>query len=100
MIATLQVEETLHGELPSGAVKFTYPKRPRLSGEPVYDPEQDGVWLLRKAENGREYLADEIGRFQPRERKEQVKAIIARFSFGKEKPEPTPAPDKTPSENP
>lgn len=81
VIATLQVEETLLGDAPTGPVKFVYPKRPRLAGEPVYDLDQDGVWLLRRAENGREYLADEIGRFQPRERKEQVKAIIARFSI-------------------
>ena len=95
IVATLQVEETLLGDPPTGNVKFVYPKRPRLSGEPVYDLEQDGVWLLKRTEKGNEFLADEIGRFQKRERKEQVKAIIARFSItkaGETAPEKPPIP--------
>lgn len=82
IIATLTVEETLMGDAPGGPVKFVYPKRARLKDEPVYDLEQDGVWLLRRSElKTNEFLADEIGRFQTRDRKEQVKAIIAKFSI-------------------
>lgn len=81
IVATLTVEETLMGDSPTGPVKFVYPKRARVKGEPVYDPEQDGVWLLRRSERANEYVADEIGRFQSRDRKEQVKAIIAKFSI-------------------
>ena len=70
------------GDAPGGPVKFVYPKRARLKDEPVYDLEQDGVWLLRRSElKTNEFLADEIGRFQSRDRKEQVKAIIAKFSI-------------------
>lgn len=99
IIGTLTVEETLMGDAPSGPVKIIYPKRARLKDEPVYDLEQDGIWLLRRSElKANEYLADEIGRYQSRDRKEQVKAIIAKFSIknvgdgksdGGEKP-PTP----------
>lgn len=81
IVATVAVEETLLGEPPGASVKFVFPKRSRVKGEPVYDPDQDGVWLLRKSERPNEYLADEIGRFQSRDNKEQVKAIIARFSI-------------------
>ena len=78
VIATLDVNETLKGDAPS-TLKFTFPKRARVKGEPVYDNGQDGVWLLRKSEKkDNEFLADEIGRYQPRERKEQIKAILAR----------------------
>ena len=81
IIATIAVEETLMGEAPLN-VKFVYPKKSRLKGEPVYDVDQDGVWLLRRSElKTNEYLADEVGRFQSRDRKEQVKAIIAKFSI-------------------
>lgn len=76
VIGTIQVEETLKGTTGT-TLKLNYPKRPRVSGEPVYDPDQDGVWLLRKSERRDEYLADEIGRFQPRENKEHIKAILA-----------------------
>lgn len=87
VIATLEVTETIKGEAPT-LVKFTYPKRARVSGEPVYDPGQDGVWLLRKAQKREEFVADETGRYQPRERKEQIKAIFARSKTGNgEKPE-------------
>jgi len=82
IIGTITVEETLLGDAPGGPVKFVYPKRARLKGEPVYDLEQDGIWLLRRSElKQNEYLADEIGRYQSRDRKEQVKAIIAKFSI-------------------
>lgn len=81
VVATLAVEETLMGDAPSGPVKFVFPKRARIQGEPVYDPDQDGVWLLRRSERPNEYVADEIGRFQSKDRKEQVKAIIAKFSI-------------------
>ena len=89
VIATVEVTETIKGEAPS-TLKFTYPKRARVSGEPVYDSGQDGVWLLRKSEKRDEYVADETGRFQPRERKEQIKAILARSKnsgAGGDKPE-------------
>ncbi len=79
VIATVEVSETIKGEAPT-LVKFTYPKRARVSGEPVYDPGQDGVWLLRKSEKREEFVADETGRYQPRERKEQIKAILSRSS--------------------
>lgn len=100
IVATLTVEETLMGDAPNGPVKFVYPKRSRIKGEPVYDPDQDGVWLLRRSERAGEYLADEIGRFQSRDRKEQLKAIIAKFSIknvgeggnDKEKEKPAPSP--------
>ena len=81
VVATLNVEETLLGDAPGAAVKLVFPKRARVQGEPVYDSDQDGIWLLRKSERQGEYIADEIGRFQPRERKEQIKAIIAKFSI-------------------
>ena len=81
IVATLAIDETLMGDAPGSSVKFVYPKRSRVKGEPVYDADQDGVWLLRKSERPNEYLADEIGRFQSRDRKEQLKAIIARFSI-------------------
>lgn len=77
VIGTIQVEEIIKGTAAGGTVKLNFPKRPRVSGEPVYDPDQEGIWLLRKSERRDEYLADEIGRFQPRERKEHIKAIIA-----------------------
>jgi hypothetical protein len=75
IIALIAVDETLKGDA-AQTVKFTYPKQPRVPGEQVYDLGQDGVWLLRKSEKPGEYLADEKGRFQPRERKEQVRAIL------------------------
>lgn len=92
IVATITVEETLLGEQPGATVKFAYPKRSRVKGEPVYDANQDGIWLLRKSERPNEYLADEIGRFQSRERKEQLKTIIGRYSIknvgdGKHAPE-------------
>lgn len=101
IVATLTIEETLMGDNPSGPIKFVYPKRARIKGEPVYDPDQDGVWLLRRSERANEYLADELGRYQSRDRKEQVKAIIAKFSIKnigngeggeKDKPQDKPAP--------
>ena len=76
VIATIQVDETLKGDA-TGTVKFIFPKRSRISGEQVYDAGADGVWLLHKADKRDEFVADEAGRYQPRERKEQVKAIIA-----------------------
>ena len=95
IVATVTVEETLMGDkIDAGSnIKFVYPKRSRVKGEPVYDAAQDGVWLLRRSERPNEYLADEIGRFQSKDRKEQVKAIIARFSIknvgdGKDTKEP------------
>src|SRR5688500_9308166 len=77
VIATIEVNETIKGEPPQ-MVKFVYPKRARVKGEPVYDSGQDGVWLLRRSEKKEnEFLADEVGRYQRRERKEQIKAILA-----------------------
>lgn len=82
IVATVTVEETLMGDAPGGPVKIVYPKRSRMKDEPVYDLDQDGVWLLRRSElKPNEFLADEVGRFQSRDRKEQVKAIIAKFSI-------------------
>lgn len=81
VIATVEVAETIKGDAPA-MIKFTYPKRARVSGEPVYDPGQDGVWLLRKSEKRDEYVADETGRYQPRERKEQIKVIFSRSKTG------------------
>ena len=81
IVATLTVEETLMGDAPTSPVKFVYPKKARVKGEPVYDAEQDGVWLLKRSERPNEYVADEIGRYQSKDRKEQLKAIIAKFSI-------------------
>lgn len=75
VIATIQVDDTLRGDA-TQTVRFTYPKMPRVSGEPVYDMVADGVWLLRKSEKRDEWIADEQGRLQPRERKEQIRAIL------------------------
>jgi hypothetical protein len=90
VIATLQVDETIKGD-PATTVKFTYPKRARITGEPVYDQGQDGVWLLRKSDKRDEYIADETGRLQPRERKEQIKAVLASFR-GKKPPDDEKSP--------
>lgn len=87
VIGTIQVEEIMKGNATGGTVKVNYPKRPRVAGEPVYDPDQDGVWLLRKSDRRDEYLADEVGRFQPRERKELIKAILAASRTMKRPPE-------------
>ena len=75
VIATIQVDDTLRGDQAT-TVRFTYPKMPRVSGEPVYDVGADGVWLLRKSDKRDEWVADEQGRLQPRERKEQIRAIL------------------------
>jgi hypothetical protein len=75
VIATIQVDETLKGD-PAATVRFTYPQRPRLASEPTYDLGNDGVWLLRKSDKRDEFVADEPGRLQPREHKEQIKAIL------------------------
>lgn len=93
VIATIQVDETLKGDA-SGTVKFVFPKRARISGEQVYDPGSDGVWLLRKSDKRDEYVADEVGRYQPREHKEQVKAILAASRTSAKKTDDDP--DKTP----
>lgn len=75
VIATIQVDETIKGD-PAAYVKFTYPKRARVTGEPVYDAGSEGVFMLRKSEKRDEYVADETGRLQPRARKEQIRAIL------------------------
>lgn len=90
VVATIEVNETIKGEAPP-MVKFVFPKRARVKGEPVYDFGQDGVWLLRRSEQKQnEYVADEIGRYQRRERKEQIKTIFAaqRINKGSDKEAP------------
>ncbi len=94
VIATIEVNETIKGDAPQ-TVKMVFPKRSRVKGEPVYDFGQDGVWLLRRSEKKEnEFVADEIGRYQRRERKEQIKAIFAlqRTNKGSDK---EPPPDGT-----
>src|SRR5205823_6299002 len=76
VIAQIAVDETLHGDAVT-TIKFTYPREPRIHGEPVYDMGQDGVWLLRRSDKPGEYLANEPGRFQPRDFKEQIRAILS-----------------------
>lgn len=75
VIGTIRVDDTLKGE-PVTQVRFTFPKLPRVHGEPTYDLGNDGVWLLRKSDKRDEYVADEPGRFLPRGRKEQIRAIL------------------------
>ena len=76
VIAQITVDETLRGD-PNATVKFTYPREPRVQGEPTYDMGQDGVWLLRRSDRPGEYLANDPGRLQPRDFKEQIRAILA-----------------------
>lgn len=79
-LAWIEVDSVLAGNVSKDQrVKIVYPAQPRVPHEPVYDDDQQGIWLLRRSEKRGEYLADHPARFQDLSRLDQVKAIVSQI---------------------
>lgn len=84
-LAWIEVDEVLKGNAQErDRVKLVYPAQARISGEPVYEDHQRGVWLLRHSERPGEFLADHPRRYQKLRKLDKIKAMVSSMGPAKD----------------